>query len=353
MNADDSAMTLHRIWYENDTRCIAAHFQPAALLDLALARDVDMHRLLRGTTLFVDDILQHRIRIAPAQFLQLVDNAQRLLASDDTAFLLGQRLLPGHYGAISDALRHADHLQQALDLLIRYRAILSPLLTPRLLVDDHHAYLYWIDSCGNREQHRFVVEATMTAVHALCRWQSGEKLPWSFHFRHPQPRHIEQYWVHLGNDIHFAQQVDLMKIPRQYLVRAWPQAASLAGTIARQDSEQQWQALGWGSSFLDRLFAHLLRHIREPLGLERVAQDFAMSPATFKRTLKKHHTGFQEQLDLVRKHVALYLLHIKGFNNEEVAAYLQFHDSTNFRRSFKRWTGLAPSELRQHLSTPV
>ena len=44
-----------------------------------------------------------------------------------------------------------------------------------------------------------------------------------------------------------------------------------------------------------------------------------------------------------------YLYRVKGYSNEEVAAYLQFNDSTNFRRSFKRWTGLSPSALRQLL----
>ncbi|MOA47520.1 HTH-type transcriptional regulator GadX [compost metagenome] len=72
-----------------------------------------------------------------------------------------------------------------------------------------------------------------------------------------------------------------------------------------------------------------------------------MSPATLKRKLHKHGTHYQEQRDLVRKHVALYLYRIKGYSNEEVAAYLHFHDATNFRRSFKRWTGLSPSALRQ------
>lgn len=342
-------MTVQRPWYENDTRFIPAHFQPGLLMDLARLRDVDLHRLLRGTALFPQDILQHRIAISPAQFLQLVDNAQRLLDSHDTAFLFGQRLLPGHYGAVSDALRHADHLQQALDLLIRYRALLSPLLSPRLLLDDHFAYLYWIDACGGGDAQRFLVEASMTAVHALCRQQSGEKLPWTFYFSYPQPRHVEQYWVHLGQDIHFSRHINLMKIPREYLVRPWPQAASLAGAIAREDSDQQLHALGFDASFKDRLFSYLQSRLRQPLKLEQAAQDFSMSPATFKRTLKKHHTGFQEQLDCVRTHVALYLLQIKGFSNDEVAAFLQFHDSANFRRSFKRWTGVAPSEIRQFL----
>ena len=38
---------------------------------------------------------------------------------------------------------------------------------------------------------------------------------------------------------------------------------------------------------------------------------------------------------------------MRGYGNEEVAAYLQFNDTTNFRRSFKRWTGLVPSQARQ------
>ncbi|MNN98912.1 Helix-turn-helix domain protein [compost metagenome] len=75
-----------------------------------------------------------------------------------------------------------------------------------------------------------------------------------------------------------------------------------------------------------------------------------MSPATLKRKLHKHETGFQQQVDLVRKHVALYLYQVKGLNNEEVAAYLSFNDAANFRRSFKRWTGSTPNLIRQLFS---
>jgi AraC-like DNA-binding protein len=342
-------MAVKTSWYECDSRFIAAHYQPAALLDLALGRDLDSHRLLRGTGLFHDDILAGQVRISPRQFLQLIDNAHSLLAADDSSFLFGQRLLPGHYGAASDALRHAASLHQALTLLVEQRALLSPLLAPRLLIDEHNAYLYWLDSCGSGAQRRFLLEASMTAVYASSRWLAGEKLPWQCSFSHAQPRYIEQYWVNLGEGVQFERQVDMMSIPRHYLHQPWPMASATVGQVAQQQSLRQLAELGFDASLLDRLYDYLQGHIRQPLNLEIAAQAFDMSPATLKRKLHKHGTHFQEQLDLVRKHVALYLYQAKGYSNDDVAGYLRFQDTTNFRRSFKRWTGFSPSALLQLL----
>jgi AraC-like DNA-binding protein len=52
-------------------------------------------------------------------------------------------------------------------------------------------------------------------------------------------------------------------------------------------------------------------------------------------------------LDLARKHVALYLYQVKGYQHHEVADYLRFNDINNFRRAFKRWTGLPSGQLLQ------
>ena len=340
-------MTVKTPWYECDSRFIAAHYQPAALIDLAISREIDTHRLLRGSGLFYDDILAGQMRISPQQFLVLIDNAQRLLEADDTSFLFGQRLLPGHYGAASQALQQASNLQQALELLIEIRALFSPLLAPRLLLDEQHAYLYWVDSSGAGPHWRFLVEACMTAVVAMARWLSGQQLPWRFHFAHAQPRYIEQYWVHLGEDLHFDSQLDMLRLPREFMTAAWPNAAHTAGAVARQEATRQLQGLGYQASLLDRLYAWLQANVRQSPSLEQAALAFEMSPATFKRKLQKHGTHYQEQHDRVRKHVALYLYRIKAYSNEEIADFLSFHDATNFRRSFKRWTGLSPSALRQ------
>lgn len=117
--------------------------------------------------------------------------------------------------------------------------------------------------------------------------------------------------------------------------------------MARQHAREQIELLGFAASFLDCLYDYLREHVRQPPSLEQAAGAFAMSPATLKRKLHKHHTGFQQQVDRVRKQVALHLYQVKGYSNDEVAAYLNFNDAANFRRSFKRWTGSTPNLIRQ------
>lgn len=335
-----------RHWYERDDRCIPAHYQPASLIDQALSRGADSNRVLRGTGLFYQDILSGRQFVSAEQFLKLIDNVQQLHGNDDCSFMFGQQLLPGHYGHASHALRHARSLQQALDRLTLLRRRLSPLLTPRVRVDDRFIYLHWFDSCGAGSREVFLVESAMTAVTTMCRWLSGAPLPWQYQLRHPQPAYIEQYWVHLSEDVHFGRPQNLMRLPREHLVRPWPQASLTVGQVAEQASlDELLTADQTAPSMLDALFEYLLEHIRQPLGLERLAEEQGMSAATLKRKLQRHDTHYQHLLDQVRTYVALDLYLSRGFTSDEVAAYLNFNDRANFRRSFKRWTGLLPSEF--------
>lgn len=335
----------HNIGYERDTMFIPAHFQPAILMDLALSRDMDGHTLLRGSQLFLDDMLNGRKNISPMQFLTIVANCQQQLKIDETSFLFGQRILPGLYGAVSQVLNCAHHLREAIIHLCDYSAILSPLLTPRYYETDTHLILYWLDACGAGKQQTFLVEAYMTAVYAMSNWLSQEKLPWQFHFTHSEPRYIEQYWVHLNEDILFNQQVNMMSISKDFLTRTWPNSAPISLKMAELNSKSQLSELGWHRSFLDNLYDFLKQNIQSDLYLDDVAENFGMSAASLKRKLQKHDTHYQAQLDLTRKHVALYLFQVKRYQQHEVADYLRFNDMNNFRRDFKRWTGISTVEL--------
>jgi AraC-like DNA-binding protein len=330
-------------WQAATEPSIPTHQQPALVLAYARSREADEHALLRGTGLEDGE----SGLLAPARYLQLLSNALRALDSPDTSFMLGQQLLPGHDGAPSNALVQAPTLRDALGILCRWHARLTPLLRPRLETWDGMAALYWIDSHGAPALRGALVEMHMTAVVALCRWLGGERLPWRFCFNRAAPRHVEQHHVHLGSALRFDCHFDAMLIEDAWLDRPWPRGSALAAGLALRAAAQEPPR---PAGLLAALYDYLLERVRTAPALERAAADFGVSPATFKRQLARHGTHFQAELDQVRTHVALWMFHAQGADNEAVARYLGFHDAANFRRSFKRWTGVTPWLLRMGLA---
>ncbi len=334
----------NRVSYEIDTACIAVHYQPAILIDFALSRGVESGQLLRGTRIQLDDLTSSDKLISPEQYLTLIANSQKLLAANDTSFLYGQQLLPGFYGACSQALQQVSHFRQAITLLCEFHAILSPLQTPRVYECDEFFHIYWQDSCSQRQQ-AFLVEASMTAIISMVSWLSREKVTWHCDFTYPEPDYIEQYWVNIGQNLRFNQHKNAMKVEKKWVDKQWPHSSPLSIHGSLRESRKQLAQLVSQDSFLDLIYNYLYANITQPLNLDKVSLAFGLSPASLKRKLKKHDTSFQQQLDLVRKHTAIYLFQVKGFNNQQIAEYLCFNDMNNFRRAFKRWTGTSPHIL--------
>lgn len=335
------------LWTQTGDASIAARHQPALVLDYAHSRDLATALLLKGTGLEYGALPAEDSQLSAAQYLQLLANLARGLGSADTSFMLGQQMLPGHYGAVSHALLQAQNLRQALSILCDFHTRLCPLLQPRQRAVGALQVVYWTDAFGAPSQLPFLVEMHMTAVSSMCRWLLGEPLPWRYCFNRAQPRHVEQHEVHLGQALRFDCQLDAMLIDSNWLDKPWPRGNATAAALALRAAALEAAP---APSLPGALYDYLLRQIRCAPTLERTALDFGVSPATFKRHLVRHGSHFQAELDLVRAHKAIYLFQAHGYDNEAVAAYLGFHDATNFRRSFKRWTGQTPQLLRHALA---
>lgn len=331
--------------YEADSPFIPAHHQPAVLAELALVRGADSRQLLRGTRLTLTDLENSAVQLTPDQFLTLIRNTQKLLDADDSSFMFGQQLLPGFYGACSQALQMASSCRQMVELLCEFKALLSPLVTPRYYETSHGMVVYWQDSCGADAQYRFILEATMAAFTSMLDWLSPEKIACRYEFTYAEPDYIEQYWVHIGQNLHFGQQMNAIIIPADVLDISWTASSKLALRGAVNSARAQLIQLGWQDSFVDQVYEHLMMHIQEPINLDRVSMAFMISPASMKRKLKKHNTHFQQLVDLARKNTAIYLYQVKHYDHQQIAEYLCFNDMNNFRRAFKRWTGLSPYVL--------
>ena len=101
----------------------------------------------------------------------------------------------------------------------------------------------------------------------------------------------------------------------------------------------------------------LQREIRKrldaPPTLAQLAAPLNLSERTLRRRLEAAGTRYQALVDEARRDRALTLLGRADLALAEVAFQTGFGDLRNFRRAFRRWTGLAPQEARLRLKTRV
>ncbi len=353
--ADEHAAYKPQAYIEIDTPLVSAQGWPLTLIELALNRGIEEHKLLRGTGIFRDDIAQKNVLLSPQQCFQLIRNAEKYNHHHDLAFLLGSRLLLDKYDPAHTALANAHNLQEALDIFIRYNSLLSPLLKARLDYQKETLMLYWQDSCGAAECQHFLLEMITTALSSLARWKSNAHVPWRFYFCSSKPDYIEQYHVHLPGNIQFNAPLNAMAIAREYLHRPWLEASPELLISAQQQLATQWQEAAVAQGFLVEVYDYLRCNIHNNIhnnirsnmhsrthkapNLEQSAADFGMSSASFKRKLKKHNSCFQAQYDQVRKDLTLMWLDQGMWSTEQIAQNLHFYDVANLRRAFKKWTG--------------
>ncbi|MFT2091211.1 AraC family transcriptional regulator ligand-binding domain-containing protein [Paraglaciecola sp. 2405UD69-4] len=331
-------------FYGIDDKVIPAYQLAASILDFSHSRAVNKHKLLRGTGIFSEDLVSDK-KLSTHQLLQLMKNAQALTPGQDCGFLLGKRLFPGNYGAISNALMHSRNLTDGLRILMTYRSQICPFLDIKYYATPNSHCILISDAIGCHEQFKFIVELYCTALVAAVKLILGQRIPFQFNFPFPKPKYIQEYEVHLGHRLSFSQPVMSISFDKKWLeILGVNRSDSLKHHALRQCKQAQIPSQG----FIEAVRLKISKHAE--YGLIKVAEQFCMSPATFKRKLKQHGYSFQQIHDEVGKQKAIYLLQVQQLSNEETAHLMEFSDIPNFRRSVKRWTGLTPSQLR--MTTP-
>lgn len=324
--------------FECDYSYIPAHHQLSILIDLAASHEVEHHVLLSGSGIFLEDIFSGQKLISQQQLQQVLTNAEQCFRNQDISFLFGQRSLTTPFNDAIKSMLYASTFDEALSRYLTFSASVSPWLCPRLMYSQSHIHIYWLDE--NKLENRFLIESAMSAIQAFSRQLYQAKLAWKFEFNFSEPDYIEQYWTHLGSALEFNRPINMMSLPRDLIYEKLPNASSTLASISYQYALKEMTAQNIQQSFLLSLHQYLMQNIQNNIQLEQTADYFQMSSATLKRKLKKHQTHFQAQLDQSRLHTAIILYRVHGFKTEQISQYLQINDATNFRRAFKRWSGL-------------
>jgi len=282
------------------------------------------------------------------QACQIVRRAIRSLPVHGPGLVLGQRQGIGHFGLLGLAMLTAPKFEQALQLGIRYAPITGAMMELQLDEHDDGAMSVVARMLSTEpELEPFLCEELFASSLMLCRGLLGAEFrPRVLELTYPAPSYASDY-VHL-----FACEVRF-DAPRNRVVidPRWLQAAMPANNTASAQQiitlcEEQMPA-GQPRSEIVAVVERLLRQrvADNPREVE-IAAELHLTERTLRRQLHAAHTSFSQSHDRVRSESALALLADARVSIAHVGAAVGFKDAREFRRAFKRWTGVAPREMR-------
>lgn len=320
----------------------------ATALDMILLcqrRGFALDTLLKGTRLFEEDLRKATIKISPQQYLQLVSNCQKALPGPELAYLTAQSWLHHNHSPLLLMLRHSANLQQALLSLYRYRSQLLPLVYLRLQRVQGQLRLVLRPSFALGKQQAFIEQLIFHYLLGLVKQQLGDtsRLSISTTSLDDESCWLYQHQWQLTPDTALQNSLSL---PLALLKHAFADA-----NPALWQQQQNWclylqQSIPEKVSFTEQLEQWLFTVLRQSPSQEEAARHWGLSLSSLKRVLAQHHTSYQQLQDQVKACAAQQALLLQGMSNKELANRLGYSDEHNFRRAFKRWTGLLPSQLR-------
>ncbi|WP_017938114.1 AraC family transcriptional regulator [Zestomonas thermotolerans] len=308
-------------------------------------RRVYQHRRL--TAVPVDARLEHDS--APLFWQALPE----ITGDPDIGLHLGEAMKPRLLDVVGYLMLASSDLQQALDSLVRFQAILSGGLLARLQVEDDEARLVIdLNYLGHPPLRQQMECLALLLIKLLGFLTDGEFRLSGLHFRHAQPRRTAEHRRLFGLLPCFGQAHDCLLFPAALLRRpsrtANPGLHALLSAHARRELDGLLE-----SQLLNRLRYLLgVRLAGGDCSLAACAAELGMSAAGLQRALAAQGSSLRQVRESVRQQRARELLR-RGVAIREVARACGFAELSPFYRAFRRWYGETPERFRARQRDPA
>jgi len=297
------------------------------------------------------DLSNASVTIPVETFGALVSDAVMLSGEPGFGLLAGRRLTPSTHGVVGMAAAASANIREAMEIAERYVALRTQVVSIQTRITSSTLEVYFEPALGLGKAGRAVVETAVVAVKNVADDKTAHGSVCSrVSFAFPKPAHADLARNILGCEVQYGQAWSGLTFP----------LSAAEQTVSRHDALVLAEALRICGNELKNLRASATVSAKlERLMLERkpsfpaltlCARLLGMAPRTLHRRLTDEGTSYSEVLDSVRHRVARECLRAERLSVKEVAYLLGYNDVANFRRAFKRWEGVPPSEYspRQH-----
>lgn len=195
---------------------------------------------------------------------------------------------------------------------------------------------------------RYAQDYRLAATLAAVREFSGvDIVPTEVTFTYAAPRNTLAHREFFRCPVHFGATTAAIVFDASDAGLSIPRADETLARYLGKYADQVLASLLRGETFQHKVRAAIWSKLGSGTpSLQRVAAVMKMPPRTLQRRLATEGTTFQQELDEIRKTMAIATLRDRSVAIGDVAFLLGYSEPSAFYRSFKRWTGTTPRQFR-------
>lgn len=287
--------------------------------------------------------------IAMNDFVQLLLNARQSPKGEQLGLLIGQRANMFVLGEVGNAAAAAPTLREGFQALESFTRLHATYI--RIEVNSNLAGIAigikFLNSL--RDTERFHLESAILLFQQYVEMLTGTPLTnAAYRVPYAKPDYAQQYSSLFHSPIYFNSPQMTIELPRETLDQPspfhnqylWKQSQyKLAQSIEALRSQDQ-------APYTQHLLA--LLNTREPPlpRLAQIADQLQVSERTLNRRLMNEGTSYRQLKSAITHQWATSYLEHSNLSVESIAALLDYQDTANFRRAFRKQQGCSPQNFR-------
>lgn len=323
----------------------------ALLHDELAAAGLDSTTVLTAANLTLTDIRSEKTRVSLEQILATYNAVSRATPEPTFAFQNGARRRMTYFGMYGFAMMSAPDLQTMVHFAVEAQSLAAHLLHVKVQQHSDQVAII-VDPYAHRDidtvLYRYLVEEHFGMVQSAFRdMTDGDFKPSALQATYAPHRSLSEIGRLFGIEPRFQQRANVFSFDASWL-DAEPQFGNLIahGSVRNTCTEllgELQRQEGVAREIGEALIASYGR-IPE---VDEIAGQIGMSERSLRRRLNAENTSYREICANVLSQIAMRYLRDTSLSVEHIASVIGFDNAANFRRAFRRWTGMSPIEFRR------
>ena len=340
----------NNIWMDENLDIANIPSNYARLIGRELALNIrELPQLLQFTQLTTEQFIQDETLLTTRQLVQILQNCISLSEHADFGLRLGKRLTPTTHGAMGFLVNSSPNLLIALKAFKEFIPTRISFARLNIQYTEYSVNIsLYFDIQLSEQVHRILSETCAVILFECAEFIVGRTIhEANICFAHAKPDYNQIYKQYLSGSYSFSAPEIKAEFPLNLCNISNASANQESYMLAMRQCESMLQQLQHNrQSYVYHIQKMMLSSSLHELSEEQIAASLFMSKRTLARKLAVDGTSFKEIKDAILSEQASRYLTESDLSVDAIAMLLNYHDSSNFRRAFKRWFQISPSEYR-------